>query len=137
PQVPTRITAPNGAKIIEFPMSTVSMFGVRLPVSGGGYFRLLPYGLLRAGLRKLNRQLQRPFVFYLHPWEIDPGQPRIEVGLRSRVRHYTNLERCEQRLRQLLSEFRFTTVRDVLASSGLLESERGTAPSDEALACLQ
>lgn len=137
PQIPTRMTAPNGGKIIEFPMSTVSMFGVRLPVSGGGYFRLLPYALLRAGLRKLNLELQRPFVFYLHPWEIDPEQPRIEVGLRSRLRHYTNLKRCEQRLRQLLSEFRFTTVHDVLENTGLLESERVAAPSDAALACLR
>lgn len=123
PQVPTRITGPGGGSVVEFPMSTVSMFGIRLPVSGGGYFRLLPYALLRAGLRKLNRRLQRPFVFYLHPWEIDPDQPRIEASLLSRVRHYTNLERCEQRLRHLLSEFRFTTVCEVLASAGLLEGE--------------
>jgi polysaccharide deacetylase family protein (PEP-CTERM system associated) len=121
PQVPTRISAPRGGTLVEFPMSTVSMFGVRLPVSGGGYFRLLPYPLLRAGLRKINERLGRPFVFYLHPWEIDPGQPRIKAGLRSRLRHYTNIGGCEQRLRQLLSEFRFTTVMDVLASTGLLQ----------------
>jgi polysaccharide deacetylase family protein (PEP-CTERM system associated) len=139
PQVPTRITAPQGGTLVEFPMSTVSMFGVRLPVSGGGYFRLLPYPLLRAGLRKLNERLERPFVFYLHPWEIDPGQPRIDAGMLSRLRHYTNIEHCEQRLRRLLSEFRFTTVKDVLASTGLLEGEHSQQPAarSAALACAQ
>ena len=67
PQSPSRITAPNGKRIVEFPMSTSKIFGVRIPVSGGGYFRLLPYALTRTGLRNLNK-LRRPFVFYLHPW---------------------------------------------------------------------
>lgn len=120
PQQPSLISTPSGAKIVEFPMSTVSMMGFRMPVSGGGYFRLLPYWLTRAGLRKLNLVLKRPFVFYLHPWEIDPDQPVVDVGWRSRFRHYTNLDRTESRLRRLTSEFRFTTLRDVLATAGLL-----------------
>jgi polysaccharide deacetylase family protein (PEP-CTERM system associated) len=120
PQVPARITTPKGASIVEFPMSTAPMFGAKLPVSGGGYFRLLPYWLTRAGLRKLNFELKRPFIFYLHPWEVDPAQPRVRTGLKSRLRHYTNLSRTEGRLRRLIGEFRFAPVRDVLGAQRLL-----------------
>lgn len=124
PQVPARIKTPKGASIVEFPMSTAPMFGFRLPVSGGGYFRLLPYWLTRAGLRKLNRQLRRPFIFYLHPWEVDPHQPRIKAGVKSTLRHYTNLARCEERLRRLIDEFRFAPVREVLRSEHLLTMDQ-------------
>lgn len=124
PQIPSRIPTPKGASIVEFPMSTAPMLGTRLPVSGGGYFRLLPYWLTRSGLAKLNGQLGRPFIFYLHPWEVDPGQPRIPARLLSRIRHYTNLGRCEARLRRLIGEFRFAPVRDVLRSQSLLALER-------------
>jgi polysaccharide deacetylase family protein (PEP-CTERM system associated) len=119
-QVPSRIATPKGASIVEFPMSTAPMFGTRIPVSGGGYFRLLPYWLTRNGLRKLNNELSRPFIFYLHPWEVDPGQPRVNAGWKSRLRHYTNLDRCEARLRRLIGEFRFGRVRDVLSNAALL-----------------
>ena len=86
-----------------------------MPVSGGGYFRILPYWLVKAGLKRINEHESRPFVFYLHPWEIDPGQPRIEnAGLKSRLRHYTNLTRCEDRLRKLLGEFSFASMEEVL-----------------------
>jgi len=122
PQTPSIITTPKGASLVEFPMSTAPMFGTRLPVSGGGYFRLLPYWLTRHGLRKLNDRLRRPFIFYLHPWEIDPDQPRIPTRWLSRFRHYTNLERCEGRLRRLIGEFRFAPVRDVLRRQELLDS---------------
>lgn len=123
PDAPTRpgvMTAPSGGSIVEFPMSTARIAGVKLPVSGGGYFRLLPYWLTRSGLRQLNRHEQRPFVFYLHPWEVDPGQPAIKTRLLSRLRHYTNLGRTEQRLRRLVTEFRFAPVSQVLADLGLL-----------------
>jgi polysaccharide deacetylase family protein (PEP-CTERM system associated) len=119
-QVPSLIETPKGARLVEFPMSTAPLFGTRLPVSGGGYFRLLPYWLTRAGLRKLNHDLRRPFIFYLHPWEIDPDQPRIRTRLLSRLRHYTNLKHCETRLRRLIAEFRFSTVSDVLRQQDLL-----------------
>jgi polysaccharide deacetylase family protein (PEP-CTERM system associated) len=125
PTVPARIKAPSGAFIVEFPLSTVKMFGVRVPVSGGGYFRLLPYAVTRAGLSKLNVRLKRPFVFYLHPWEIDTGQPRIGGRWLSRFRHYTNIERCEARLMRLMSEFRFASVHEVLSDLGLLEQPVG------------
>jgi polysaccharide deacetylase family protein (PEP-CTERM system associated) len=120
PLEPTRLVTPKGASIIEFPMSTASMFGLRVPVSGGGYFRLLPYWLTRHGLSMLNRK-GRPFIFYLHPWEVDPQQPRIRAGWKSRLRHYTNLHRCEERLRRLVSEFRFAPVREVLCREQVLD----------------
>jgi polysaccharide deacetylase family protein (PEP-CTERM system associated) len=123
PQVPAQITTPKGASIIEFPMSVAPYFGAKLPVSGGGYFRLLPYWLTRAGLRKLNHQLARPFIFYLHPWEVDPGQPRVRTSWKSRLRHYTNLGHTEQRLRRLISEFKFAPVREVLRNQHLLAGE--------------
>lgn len=126
PVEPGMVTAPSGARLVEFPMSAASFFGLKVPVSGGGYFRLLPYALSRRGLRQINERNARPFTFYLHPWEIDPGQPRIRVGALSRFRHYTNLARCEARLRRLLGEFRFAPMCEVLATHGLLDAPAAT-----------
>lgn len=121
PLVPGTLSAPSKRTLVEFPMSTASILGMKLPVSGGGYFRIFPYAVTRYGLRQINGSRRAPFVFYMHPWEIDPGQPRIEVSSwLSRFRHYTNLDRCEERLKRLLREFAFAPVRDVLASLGLL-----------------
>jgi polysaccharide deacetylase family protein (PEP-CTERM system associated) len=117
---PGRVKAPSGRMLVEFPMSAASFLGVQVPVSGGGYFRILPYWLTRAGLRQINRRHGRPFTFYLHPWEVDPAQPRFRVSVLSRFRHYTNLARCEARLRRVLSEFAFTPMREVLETLGLL-----------------
>lgn len=119
-RVPGPIASPTRGTIIEFPMSTAAFGNFRVPVSGGGYFRLLPYWFVRAGLKRINENEGLPFTFYLHPWEVDPEQPRFKVGLLSRVRHYTNLEKCEGRLRRLLKEFKFAPMRDVLAARGLL-----------------
>jgi len=119
---PNVLTAPSGRTLVEFPMSAARFFGVQVPVCGGGYFRILPYWLTRAGLRQINEQHGRPFSFYLHPWEVDPEQPRIRVGAFSRFRHYTNLGRTESRLRRVLSEFSFTSMRDVLRLRGLLSA---------------
>jgi polysaccharide deacetylase family protein (PEP-CTERM system associated) len=112
--LPGRVTAPSGRSIIEFPMAPANFFGLKIPVTGGGYFRILPYRLTLAGLRQINAA-GRPFAFYLHPWEIDPGQPRIAVGTLSRFRHYTNLSRCQERLRRLLKEFTFGPMDRILA----------------------
>jgi polysaccharide deacetylase family protein (PEP-CTERM system associated) len=120
-RVPHRISTPGKQSIVEWPLSTAKALGFKLPVSGGGYFRLLPYWLTRWGLNSINRREQRPFIFYLHPWEVDPGQPRVSASWLSRLRHYTNLEKCEARLRRLLGEFRFGTARDGLAQLGLLQ----------------
>jgi polysaccharide deacetylase family protein (PEP-CTERM system associated) len=116
---PGPVRAPTGRSITEFPMNAASFLGMKVPVSGGGYFRIFPYWVTKAGLRQINRA-QRPFMFYLHPWEIDPGQPRVRVGALSRFRHYTNLARCEQRLRTLLDDFSFAPAVRVLRESGEL-----------------
>ena len=121
PKRPGVMLTPAGHSIVEFPPSTATFLGVRIPVAGGGYFRLLPYWVTRTGLRQIN-DLQQAFIFYLHPWEVDPEQPRIDAGWLSRFRHYTNLDKTHARLRDLLGEFRFTTVRNVLAETGLLAS---------------
>lgn len=117
---PGLISTPRGSHLVEFPISTVDMLGMRMPIAGGGYFRLFPYWFTRAGLKKLNDRLQRSFVFYLHPWEVDPEQPVIKVGWRSRFRHYNNLGRTEQRLTNLLGDFSFAPLRTVLQQAGLL-----------------
>lgn len=121
PKVPSRIVTPKGARIVEFPLSTATMAGIDVPVAGGGYFRLLPTWLTRAGLKKINGTYGRPFVFYLHPWEIDPQQPRIPTSLLSRVRHYTNLHATAGRLNNLLKQFRFAPMAQVLAGLDLMD----------------
>ena len=95
--------------LLEFPPSTVRWLGVNLPAAGGAYFRCLPYALVRSALKDCERR-DRPGTFYIHPWELDPGQPRFQTGRLTRLRHYTGLARTEERLHRLLSEFRFTTI---------------------------
>ncbi len=121
---PHRMSTPNGSYIVEWPLATATLLGLKIPVAGGGYFRLLPYWLSSWGLASINRREQRPFMFYLHPWEIDPAQPRVPTSRLSRFRHYTNLEQCEDRLRRLLGEFQFGTARDGLVQLGLLSGSR-------------
>jgi polysaccharide deacetylase family protein (PEP-CTERM system associated) len=123
PVRPYRVSTPSGYELVEFPISVLKYGGVTLPVAGGGYFRLFPYSLSRWALGRLNARGQ-PFVFYLHPWEIDPGQPRIDAAsASSRFRHYVNIDRCEERLSRLLADFRFGTMADVLADQGLLQAQ--------------
>jgi len=119
-RVPHRLATLNGKSIVEWPLATARILGCRLPVAGGGYFRLLPYWLSRWGLASINRRELQPFIFYLHPWEVDPEQPRVSASWLSRFRHYTNLGKCEERLRRLLGEFRFGGARDGLVQLGLL-----------------
>lgn len=98
----------------EVCISCLPLGGRGLPWGGGGYFRLVPFPAWRAGVRRIMRS-GSPYVFYIHPWEIDPGQPRVEgLGRMSRFRHYLNLDRSEGRFRSLLSGFRWTSVRSVL-----------------------
>lgn len=123
-RAPYPITRPAGT-LIEVPASTTRVGPFNLPVAGGGYFRILPYWWTRWGMGRVNRLEQRPAVFYLHPWEIDPDQPRLQAGRLSRFRHYRNLEETETRLRALLRDFRFDTI-GVLVSE-VLRSLSGTA----------
>jgi hypothetical protein len=88
---------------------------MNLPVAGGGYFRLLPYAWTRWGIARINGREGRPAIFYLHPWEIDPGQPRLKGSALSRVRHYRNLDKTDERLRRLLGDFAFGPMTKVLA----------------------
>ena len=125
PEHPYHLKTPAGHSIIEFPLSTAKILNYRLPVAGGGYFRLYPYWLSRMGLRQINRQ-HKPFIFYLHPWEVDPEQPRISASWFSRFRHYNNLDKCEPRLRKLMTDFQFGTTWDVLNRLGLTDSSDST-----------
>jgi polysaccharide deacetylase family protein (PEP-CTERM system associated) len=94
--------------LLEIPVTTVRWAGRNWPCGGGGFFRLLPYALFSRGLRRVNLREQRAGVFYFHPWEVDPRQPRVpNAPLRSRFRHYLNLAHTEARLQRLLGDFRF------------------------------
>jgi len=106
----------------ECPGSTVRIAGANLPIAGGGYFRLLPYAWTRWGIARLNRHERRSAIFYLHPWEIDPDQPRIATSRLSRIRHYTNLRKTEERLLRLLRDFRFAPLGQILKQSGVSAS---------------
>lgn len=114
PYGPYLLEAPNGGTLTEFPLSTCPIGQYRLPIAGGGYFRLYPYWLSRWGLGRINRAGQ-PFIFYLHPWEIDTEQPRLKVKALSRFRHYNNLDKCMSRLEGLLADFHFGSVSDALS----------------------
>jgi len=118
----------NGSDLIEFPLSVAKVFGYNLPIAGGGYFRLYPYALTRAGLKQVNKRGQ-PFIFYLHPWEIDPEQPKVEAGLLSRFRHYNNLDKCESRLSRLMEDFSFCTAWETLQDLGLARDRQGDIPA--------
>jgi polysaccharide deacetylase family protein (PEP-CTERM system associated) len=112
----------GGGQLIEFPISTVHRAGVNFPIAGGGYFRLFPYALISWGLRSINHLERQPALIYLHPWEIDPDQPRIRAGATARFRQYVNLRKTEARLTRLLQDFTFGTLLDVLRQQHLLAS---------------
>lgn len=120
------VTRASGS-IVEVPASTVRMAGMNWPVGGGGYFRLLPYGWTRFGLRRVNDVERAPAVFYLHPWEIDPEQPRLTAPALARYRHYHNLADTAPRLERLMREFPFGTMRELIASVPLPPLTLGSA----------
>ncbi len=96
----------HDSDFLEIPITTTTLLGRQLPCGGGGFFRLFPYWLSRQNLRRVNLQEGQPGLFYFHPWEIDPDQPRQQgLPLKTRFRHYLNLHRTEQRLRRLLTDF--------------------------------
>jgi polysaccharide deacetylase family protein (PEP-CTERM system associated) len=104
--------------LVEAPGSTVRFGPVNLPIAGGGYFRILPYAWTRWGIGRLNETERKPAIFYLHPWEIDPDQPRLPATALGRFRHYCNLSKTESRLKSLLTDFQFSTMVDVLGRAG-------------------
>lgn len=109
---PHFLARPNGT-LAEFPPTTVRRLGVNVPAAGGAYFRLFPYRLIRTAFRECERR-GVPGTFYIHPWELDPEQPRIRVPPLTRLRHYGGIAETETRLGRLLADFRFRTIRDTL-----------------------
>lgn len=111
-----------GCSFMEIPVTTLRLLGRNWPCGGGGYFRLLPYQVSARGLARVNRE-GNPCVFYLHPWEVDPGQPRISAApLKSRARHYLNLNKTETRLARLLQTFRWRRMDEIFLPPAALES---------------
>jgi len=100
----------DGSELTEYPITTVKICGKSIPFSGGGYFRLFPYSFISWGIKKLNNQ-GIPAIVYLHPWEIDPQQPRQNAGALKNFRHYVNMEKTEDKLCKLLKEFKFTSFK--------------------------
>ncbi len=115
PRAPWRTA---GGALWEIPLTTLRLGGRNLPVAGGGWFRLLPYPLYRAALRRRQRSEAGPGVFYTHPWEFDPGQPRVAgAGARARLRHYTGLAGAESKLTRLLGDFAWDRLDRVFAAT--------------------
>ena len=114
----------NGG-LAEVPLSCLQIGGQALPWAGGGYFRLLPYRLFKSGVEKILDR-GKPYIFYIHPWELDSGQPRVAgLGRSQRVRHYLNLEKTESRWTALLTDFRWTTIADLLRTEGAKRPVQG------------
>jgi polysaccharide deacetylase family protein (PEP-CTERM system associated) len=117
PESPRFAHRPRSHALVELPATTVRLFERNLPASGGGWFRLLPYVTSRWLIRRVNEQDRAPTIFYFHPWEIDPDQPRVpSIDARTRFRHYLNLRRTEQRLRRLLQDFAWDRIDRVFAA---------------------
>lgn len=116
-----RLETPHGS-LVEFPPSVHRVGKVNLPISGGGYFRLYPYAMTRRLLATTHRESGEPFMFYIHPWEIDPDQPKMKHPSKAMYwRHRVNLKRTKAKLKRLLSDFSFGTLSDALASSRALQ----------------
>jgi polysaccharide deacetylase family protein (PEP-CTERM system associated) len=117
PEAPRMPFRPDPDGVIEIPMTTVRLLGRNWPCSGGGYFRILPKALYWAGLKRVNRRDRMPGIFYFHPWEIDPGQPRIpHCGWKSQFRHYTNLSRTAGDIDALLAGFAWDRMDRIFAA---------------------
>lgn len=115
PSAPRVPFCPGAGGFVELPLTTLEIAGRRFHASGGGYFRLLPYPLFKRVLCHINNRENQPTHFYFHPWEIDPGQPRFDVEVRSKFRHYVNLSVMEKKLRLLLHDFSWARTDEVYA----------------------
>jgi polysaccharide deacetylase family protein (PEP-CTERM system associated) len=116
PEAPRFAYHPGEGGFVEFPMTTVRIAQRNFPCAGGGWFRLVPYPGMRWAMRRVNRRDKQPVIFYFHPWEIDPGQPRIAgLDAKTSFRHYLNLRRTERRLQRLLKDFRWGRMADLLS----------------------
>ena len=118
---PRKPFRPGAGALWEFPLTTRRLFGHNIPCAGGGYFRLLPYSASRSNLRHIHFAEDLPCIFYIHPWEIDPGQPRVSgISMRTRLRHYINLDLTAKRLSRLVRDFTWTSM--ATAFTGLIYS---------------
>lgn len=121
PEEPYRIKTTQGSTLIEFPLTTAKVLGQSIPAAGGGYFRQYPYMLSRWLFERASLHQSKPQIFYLHPWEIDPEQPRVpNASWFSNFRHYTNLKRCLPRLERMISDFPFGTMSQSLGSRQII-----------------
>jgi polysaccharide deacetylase family protein (PEP-CTERM system associated) len=118
---PIMVETGADGKILEIPLSTIKVFGENLPVGGGGYLRMYPLWLTRYAIRELNEKEKRSAIVYVHPWELDPDQPKMRGNRLSMFRHYVNLGKTESRLKSLLSSFKFHSIRDVFQEKVFVE----------------
>jgi len=115
-------------RFVEIPVTTTRLGSRNLPFCGGAYFRVFPYAYTKWAMRRLNERERRPAVFYLHPWEIDPDQPRVQANRRTTFRQYTGLKNTKKKLHRLLSDFPFAPLCEVFQSEmGVLENPKSPA----------
>jgi polysaccharide deacetylase family protein (PEP-CTERM system associated) len=117
PRFPHVLRGCGARTLWEFPLGTMRLFELNFPIGGGGPFRLFPYAYFRHGIRRVNRREGHSTVFYFHPWELDPGQPRTPMPFLDKFRHYVNLHRSEIKLERLLRDIPFAPAREVLGLS--------------------
>lgn len=110
-----RLRTPGGMTLVEVPPSTLAFGRATLPFGGGGYLRIYPGGFSRWAVRRLNQRERMPAIVYVHPWEVDPGQPRIRANWPRRLRHYWGLNTTTRKLRDLMEHYRFGPIRQVIA----------------------
>lgn len=115
----THLLVRENGKIVEFPPTTVRLFGQNIPVGGGGYLRLLPLSFTRAAFRRINKREQRFAICYIHPWEVDPGQPRLNGSVWSRFRHGVNIDTTLPKLKGLLADFSFGPLSEFMPEAAL------------------
>jgi len=118
PRFPFYINLKDRPRLVEVPLSTIQIRGKNIPMAGGGYLRLYPYWFIRHSLHRINNE-GRPAIIYLHPWELDPHLPRLKVGFFKELRHYGNLSLTEDKLRRMLDEFSFGTLREVVEAASI------------------
>jgi polysaccharide deacetylase family protein (PEP-CTERM system associated) len=125
-------------QLLEIPITTTRVFGRNWPAGGGGFFRLLPYAMSRAMIRRVNKRDREAAIFYFHPWELDPDQPRVAgIGWKTRFRHYINLRRTEQRLQRLLADFKWGRVDEVFLNARPAHAPGQVAPQPTFTSLLQ
>lgn len=112
---PVVIHREGGGEILEIPPSTIRFLGRNVPIAGGGYLRLFPVRFVEWGIRSINEKELQPAIIYLHPWEVDPKQPRLNGSRRSNFRHYINIDKTHFKLKRLLETFHFKPMKDVFA----------------------